>query len=153
MPYLQPEVILGRFAQFTRSNIRSGIKEDEEFLKSQAGSMSSTLRFLAREIEHREDSVAKQREVLLDALEDVRSATEAERVQRAADDARTQVENANAMDVYDVEKEFLDACNEVLTVIDETLGEGDANPTRAPLYEFIEFRLDEQLRILGRDEE
>ena len=156
MPYLQPEVALDRIAGFTRNEIRSGIKDDREFLQSQAGSMSSTLRFLAREIEYREEAIAHQRAVLDDALTTVATdASEmgAEAVREAASDASSSLEGLETMDVYAVEQELLDAANDVLAVIDGSVDDEQACRLREPLYEFIECRLDEQLKMLGRDEE
>lgn len=154
MPYLKPEDGLERISEFTRSEVRGGIAEDREFLRDQVGSMSSTLRFLAREIEMREDVVAEQTETLLAALTEVdrelAAVDEAGAVESVVADARDLVKGLETLDVYEREQQLLDACNDVLDAVEAELQGDAARRVRRPLYDFIDARLRLQLEILGR---
>lgn len=156
MPYLKPEDALERISGFTREEIRTGIADDHEFLKDQAGSMSSTLRFLAREIEMREAVVEEQHDTLRSSFDAVeRTLTEIDpeegaAVKAAVPDARDRIDALDTLDVYALEQELLAACNEVLDAIDAELVGDDARRARRPLYDFIDTRLQLQLEILGR---
>jgi len=156
MPYLKPEDALERLSGFTRDEIRTGIADDREFLKDQAGSMSSTLRFLAQEIEMREAVVEEQHETLLsslDAVERMLGEVDTEggaTVQASVTDARARIESVDTFNVYALEQELLTACNEVLDAIEAELDGQAARCVRRPLYDYIDTRLRLQLEILGR---
>jgi hypothetical protein len=154
MPYLKPEDALARISGFTRDELRPGIAEDREFLRDQAGSMSSTLRFLAREIEMREDVVREQAETLeaslIMARKELADIDGADAVRAAVDDALAVVQSLETLDIYERERAILDACNDVLAVIQSELIGDDARRVRRPLYDFIDTRLQLQLEILGQ---
>lgn len=69
MPYLSPADVLRRFSRFALSKVRPSVPEDERFVRGQVGSMASTLRFLAGELEGRQRSVAEQERALREALD------------------------------------------------------------------------------------
>jgi hypothetical protein len=154
MPYLKPEDALARISGFTRDELRPGIAEDREFLRDQAGSMSSTLRFLAREIEMREDVVQEQAETLeaslIMARKELADIDGADAVRAAVDDALAVVQSLETLDTYECERAILNACNDVLAVIQSDLMGDDARRVRRPLYDFIDTRLQLQLEILGQ---
>lgn len=154
MPYVKPEEALTRISGFTREEIRPGIAEDREFLRDQAGSMSSTLRFLAREIELREDVVDEQAATLEGSLagasEELASIEGSEPVEDAVADGLDRLNALETMDVYRREQVSLDACNEVLAAIDDHLEGAAARRVRRPVYEFIDTRFQLQRKILGR---
>lgn len=159
MPYLKPENALERISGFTRKEIRGGIAADREFLKDQAGSMSSTLRFMAREIEMREDVVEEQFETFLTSLDTVERALaevnhdRAPAVEAAVADAHDRIDSLDTLDVYAREQALLVACNDVLDAIERDLDGDAARRIRRPIYDFIDTRLQLQLQILGRSGE
>jgi signal recognition particle GTPase len=154
MPYLDPELILDRFAVFTREEVRPAVADDE-FVHAQVGSMASTLQFLAGEVGGREAAVRTQRRALRESLDDlesvlVRADIEAMAVRTAIAAARSDADAAEGS-IRDVEEMLLTAANDVLATIDEELEAEQAVIARQPLYDFLHARVDQQLRLLGRE--
>lgn len=158
MPYLEPAVIVEEFADFTREQIRPAIEDDEQFIHAQAGSMSSTLRFLSNELREMETAVEEQASVLREALDDVdRLAGAADAgwsadVRAAVDEARTTLESAPSS-LREREQALLEAANHVLEQIDESVDGEEVRELRRPMYRFVDARLDAQLEILGRGDD
>jgi hypothetical protein len=152
MPYLRPETVLEEFSGFTLSTVRPAIAEDEEFVRGQTGSMASTLRFLAGELEAREAMVDEQERALREALDVV--------TERTADTPAAEAVEAVVADVDDApdgvrerEEALLEAADDVLAAVDVHL-EGDAaRRARRPVYDFLDTRTEGQLRMLGREPE
>lgn len=148
MPYLEPEQVLREFSRYTLEEIRPAMKEDEEFMRGQVGSMASTLRFLAGELDGVDDAVAAQRASLLDALADARDAVDDPEAQETLADARGRVADAEGRP-REVEQTLLAAADDALDAVD-ALSEERARAAREPLYGFLDDRLDAQLGLLGR---
>ena len=152
MPYLRPETVLEEFSGFTLSTVRPAIHEDEEFVRGQTGSMASTLRFLASELEAREAMVDEQERTLREALDAV--------TERTADTPAAEAVEAVVADIDDApdgvrerEEALLEAADDVLAAVDVHL-EGDAaRRARRPVYDFLDTRTEGQLRMLGREPE
>jgi hypothetical protein len=152
MPYLRPETVLEEFSGFTLSTVRPAIAEDEEFVRGQTGSMASTLRFLAGELEAREAMVDEQERALREALDAV--------TERTADTPAAEAVEAVVADIDDApdgvrerEEALLEAADDVLAAVDVHL-EGDAaRRARRPVYDFLDTRTEGQLRMLGREPE
>lgn len=159
MPYLSPELVLGRFATFARDDVRNALtEEDGEFMRAQVGSMSSTLEFLSMELDGMGDVVDAQHRALATALDEATTALEtidadAPKVQRAIQDATEQLADALHSDVYDHEEFLTRASEDILAAIDAELVGDEAKIVRAPLYAFLRTRVDEQLHMLGREAE
>ncbi|UHQ95212.1 hypothetical protein [Haloterrigena alkaliphila] len=158
MPYLDPELILDRFATFTREEIRPAVDDGvDEFVHAQVGSMASTLQFLAGEIDGRETAVRDQRRALdecLDELEAVleRNEIDSTAVRTAVDGARDDVAGADEP-TRTLEETLLPAADDVLTAIDRELDGERAALARRPMYDFLRTRVDRQLHLLGREGE
>lgn len=148
MPYLEPEQVLREFSRYTLEEIRPAMKEDEEFMRGQAGSMASTLRFLAGELEGVDDAVAGQQASLLDALEAAQDAVDDPEVTGTLADAHGRVADADGRP-REVERTVLAAAEDAFDAVDG-LDDEQARAARAPLYEFLDDRLDAQLGMLGR---
>lgn len=157
MPYLDPATVLERFSGTLLSEIRPTIPDDEELVRAQAGSMASTLRFLAAEIEREERALASQHEALLAALSDTDAAVEAvdtdgaDRVAEAVASARASVEDAEDEERAAREGALLSAADDVLAAIDAALDGDDARRCRTPVYRFLDRRLEAHHAILGRE--
>lgn len=157
MTYVSPSVVLERLSEFSSGTIVEAIgeestTEESTFVRAQVGSMSSTLGFLAREVEHRDESVRRQRRALLDALDDLE--------EFADDGAGTFV--ADRRDAVEAVEPTLGNLEDVRAVLRETLGElqhavddgtfGEDTPAaRTVLYDLFETRVESQLRVLGRE--
>jgi hypothetical protein len=148
MPYLEPEQVLREFSRYTIEEVRPALADDEEFMRGQVGSMASTLRFLAGELEGMDAAVDGQRESLLDALDRAESAVEDDAVLETLRDARSRVEAADD-DARDAERVLLAAAEDALSAVDD-LDEEAAREARRPLYDFLDTRLEAQLGLLGR---
>lgn len=148
MPYLEPEDVLREFSRYALEDIRPALKEDEQFMRGQVGSMASTLRFLAGELEGMDDAVASQRQSLVDALAETETRVSDQQVREAVVDARERVEAAGS-DPRETERVLLDAANDALAAVDD-LDDEDARRARAPIYDFLDTRLEAQLQLLGR---
>ncbi|MFB6170512.1 MAG: hypothetical protein ABEJ06_05125 [Haloarculaceae archaeon] len=157
MPYLDPADVLRQFSSFAREEVRPALADDERFVAAQVGSMASTLRYLAAELDGTEAAVETQREALDEALDAAIAAlrtSEAPDATAALDDvvdARDRAADAEG-DAREVEATLLAAADEALSAVDAVEGEAAAR-ARQPLYGFLDARLDEQLRMLGRDDE
>jgi hypothetical protein len=154
MPQLDPELVLDRFATIVREDVRPAITD--EFAHAQAGSMASTLQFLAGEVGGREASVRTQARVLSERLTELEATLErndidSTAVRAAIDDARAQLD-AGDRATHEFETTLLEAADDVLGTIDEELDAEHAAIARRPLYGFLRTRVDEQLRLLGREE-
>lgn len=159
MPYLEPAHVLKRFSSFARDEIRPALSDDERFVSAQVGSMASTLQYLASELEGHDDATESQRDALVDALDAAEAALEdadASEAAHALDSVGNWRSRIAETDVAargrDVEDELLLAADETLAAIDE-MTEETAKSARKPLYGFLDARLDEQLRLLGRSDE
>lgn len=148
MPYLEPELVLDGFAQFAIEEVRPALKEDEAFMRGQVGSMASTLRFLASELEGREDAVAAQRSALEESLAEARDAVADPSVREVLIDALDRVTGASGSP-REVESLLLEVAEEVFETV-ESLDGPAAREARAPLYRFLDERLEAQLGLLGR---
>jgi hypothetical protein len=152
MPYLRPETVLEEFSGFTLSTVRPAIAEDEEFVRGQTGSMASTLRFLADELEAREAMVDEQERALREALDVVTERTADTPAAEAVEAAVADVDAAPD-GVREREGVLLEAADDVLAAVDTHL-EGDAaRRARRPVYDFLDTRTEGQLRMLGREPE
>lgn len=148
MPYLAPEQVLREFSRYALAEIRPALADDEEFIRGQVGSLASTLRFLAAELEGFERAVETQRTSLLEALDEAAAAVSDETVEAAIADARDRVAGADGTP-REIEATVLAAADEVLAAIDE-LPDDAARPAREPLYTFLDARVTAQLELLGR---
>ncbi len=148
MPYLDPAVILREFSSFAATEIRPALADGEEFMHGQVGSMASTLRFLADELEGFDAAVATQREALLDALETTRATIDDPAVAETVTAVESRVRAADG-NARGVEQTVLEGADEALAAVD-ALDDAAAREARAPLYEFIDERLEAQLTLLGR---
>jgi hypothetical protein len=157
MPYLHPELVLGRFSSFTREEVRPAIVGDgDEFLEAQVGSMSSTLDFLSKELNGMRDAVEAQHEALLEALAGAERALDD--LDATAPDVRTVLEDGRdrladpPADVYDHEELLLAVSSDALAAVDDDLEGEAARAVRDPLYGFLQVRVTAQLEMLGRDD-
>lgn len=148
MPYLEPEDVLREFSRYALEDVRPALREDEQFMRGQVGSMASTLRFLAGELEGMDDAVDRQREALASALAEAERRVDDRSVAAAVADARDRVENAGH-DARETERVLLDAADDALAAIDD-LEPDDARRARSPVYDFLDVRLETQLQLLGR---
>lgn len=148
MPYLDPSHVLREFSRYAASQIRPAVADDEAFVRGQVGSMASTLRFLASELEGTDAAVATQRESLLQGLAAAQEPVEDPQVIDTLATASDLVSDADGSP-REVEDVLLEAADDALTAVDE-LDDETAREARSPLYEFLETRLDAQLRVLGR---
>ncbi|MDF9747820.1 hypothetical protein [Natrinema salsiterrestre] len=154
MPYLDPELILDRFATFTREEVRPAVTDDE-FVHAQVGSMASTLQFLAGEVGGREAAVRTQRRTLTDRLDELeavldRNEIDAPDVRAALEEGHSEIGAADGS-TEEVEEILLSAADDVLAAIDDELDGERAAIVRRPLYEFLRTRVDQQLGMLGRE--
>lgn len=153
MPYLEPAAVLRRFSAFALEEVRPAVPDDERFVRGQVGSMASTLRFLAGELDANEASVERQTDAFREALDgteevvDARGET-APGVRAALEDAR------NSLDADGTAREretaLLESCDDLLASVDGELDGETARAVRRPLYGFLDARLDAQLSMLGR---
>lgn len=151
MPYLSPADVLRRFSRFSLSTVRPAISDEERFVRGQVGSMASTLRFLAGELEGRERAVAEQERALREALDGVAEAVDADGpVAAAVVEARERLDESREADTHGREQTLLTVADDVLACIDETLDDEASREVRRPLYGFLDTRLEAQLRMLGR---
>jgi hypothetical protein len=150
MPYLRPETVLEEFSGFTLSTVRPAIREDEEFVRGQTGSMASTLRFLAGELEARAAMVDEQERALREALDAVADTTADAAVAEAVDAAVADLDDAPGR-VREREGAVLEAADDVLAAVDTHLEGKAAREARRPVYGFLDARTAGQLRMLGRE--
>lgn len=152
MVYLPPSDVLDRLSEFTADTLVGAIGNGSKFQRAQAGSMSSTLGFLARETEHREQSFLEQRVALLEALDELEGlgdddATSFVTAQRDLVDS----EEPTMGNADDVQATLLEAIGGLQSAMaDGTFGE-DTTRARAVLYELLEKRVQSQLQVVGRD--
>lgn len=158
MPYLDPSSVVQRFSDTLLSEIRPAIPDDDALVRAQAGSMASTLRFLATQLEREEAAVEVQQDVLLTALsetEDTLAAIDpdegADKVQEAIVAARADVDAASDAPHAETEMVLLEAAESVLAAIDASLDGEDARRCRTPMYRFLDVRLAEHHAVLGRE--
>lgn len=149
MPHLRPEEVLERFSGFTLSTLRPAVPEEEAFVRGQAGSMASTLRFLAGELEARERVVAEQRDRLEEALAGTAARVEDENEDVAATIRRLR-DRVDGIDgtVRERETAVLEVTDEALAAVD-SLDDPAARRARRPLYGVLDARIAGQLRMLG----
>jgi len=152
MPYLRPETVLEEFSGFTLSTVRPAIREDEEFVRGQTGSMASTLRFLASELEAREAMVDEQERALREALDAVAETTADGSVGETVEEVVAALDDAPD-GLVEREELLLGAADDVLAALDTHLDGERAREARQPMYDFLDTRTEGQLRMLGRDQE
>jgi len=150
MPYLRPETVLEEFSGFTLSTVRPALREDEEFVRGQTGSMASTLRFLAGELEARAAMVDEQEHTLRAALDAVADAAADTPVADAVDGAVADLDDAPDT-AREREGTLLEVADDVLAAVDTHLDEARAREARRPMYDFLDTRTGGQLRMLGRE--
>lgn len=148
MPYLEPECVLEEFAEFAIDDVRPALDEDEAFVHGQVGSMASTLRFLASELAGREDAVATQKSALEEALTEASQTVADPGVREVLADALDSVTQTSGRPSA-VEPLLLEVADEAFEAVD-TLEEPAAREARAPLYRFLDERLEAQFAVLGR---
>lgn len=151
MPYLEPDQVLREFSRYALSEVRPALKEDEQFMQGQVGSMASTLRFLADELEAFDEALVAQRATLEAALADARAVVDDTDAGAALADAHERVETADG-DPREVERTLLAAADDALDALDD-LPEETAREAREPLYEFLDERVEAQLGLLGRPDD
>lgn len=139
---------MAEFARFAVDDVRPALPDDEAFMRGQVGSMASTLRFLATELAEVDDAVAAQRASLLSALADAEEAVDDPTVRETLVCARRRVSGGSGRP-REVERLVLSAADEALEAV-ETLDEPAARRARAPLYRFLDDRVDAQLGLLGK---
>jgi hypothetical protein len=153
MPYVPPSTVLGRLSEFTADTVVDAIGEESTFVRAQVGSMSSTLGFLAREVEHRDESILERRRALLDALDELEGVGGA-----AADafvaDQRERVEAVEPVigNADDVETAVRETLGELQRAVDDGTFGAETPEARARLYDLFEHRVESQLHVLGRTE-
>lgn len=156
MPYLRPKLVLNRFSTFARDDIRPAIVGDgDEFLEAQVGSMSSTMSFLSKELDGMGDAVETQHDSLVDAIDDadralVDAAGDTGAVSSTIADARDHLSESSWGDPYAHEEVLLEHSSAILEAVDEHLDDPSAKSVRAPLYRFLQTRVETQLEMLGR---
>ena len=152
MPYLAPEHVLRQFATYLQEDVRDAIDDDHKFVKAQVGSMSSSLSFLAMELDSLGEDLSTQQQALLDALDDAESELgtieDPASVAETITTSRERVQNTELADSYAFERELTEAVTAVFESLDE-LPEDDARRVRKPLYSFLETRVTTQLEALG----
>jgi hypothetical protein len=146
MHHLEPSHVLKEFSTFAITEIRPALPADEPFLHGQVGSMASTLRFLARELEGLEAAVADQRSSLIEALETAAARIDDEETTDGLHDLRHTVASADGPPRA-LEETLLKVADEALALVDG-LGDPAAREARAPLYEFLDERVAIQLAVL-----
>lgn len=148
MPYLEPERVLREFSRYALAEIRPALADDEQFIRGQVGSMASTLRFLAGELEGIDAGVDSQRDALEAALADATEIVNDAEVEVTLTRTHEEVATADGSP-REMERTLLDAADEALTAIDGLPPE-EAREARRPLYTFLDARLAAQHRLLGR---
>ena len=148
MPYLKPEKTARRFSKFVLKEVRPRV--EDEFVRAQLGSMASTLRFMSGEIQGMDEAVEAQQQTLVAALDGVEAAVDEsdEKVLESVEEARERVDAAEG--TRETEEVLLAACENVLQTVDDELEEDDARRARRPLYDFLDVRVEAQLRMCGR---
>jgi hypothetical protein len=149
MPYLEPDQVLERFSGFALEEIRPAV--DDEFLAGQIGSLASTLRFLSMELAGRADAIERQHGALTDALRAVDETVENEAVGLTVETALDQLADVSNAEPGEIEPTLLAASNDVFDAIEENLSGDAARRARAPLYGFLETRVQTQLELMGRE--
>lgn len=152
MPYLPPSVVLGRLSQFTADTLVGAIAEGSKFERAQAGSMSSTLGFLSKEVAERDGSIREQREALLDALDELEGLGD-EAAAAFVRDQREAVESVGlAMGNTDaVQSALLEGIDELRTAVNDSTFDEDTPEARGILYDLFRTRVESQLQMLGRE--
>lgn len=153
MTYIAPSVVLGRLSEFTSDTVVEAIGEESSFVRAQVGSMSSTLGFLSREVEHREEAVLEQRRRLLEAFENLEHLGDEDASSFVAE-KREAIESIDPIigKTDDIRTKSRDTLGELRQAIEEgTFGE-DTPEARTILYDLFETRIENQLHMLGREE-
>lgn len=153
MPYLKPEETMRQFSKFVLDEVRPCV--EDEFVRAQLGSMASTLRFVSGEMQGMDDAVEAQHRTLVASLDSVEDALDGieggtDEVLEAVEDARERVDSNADAGTRKTEMALLEACEDVLATIDEELEGEDGRRARRPLYDFLDIRVESQLRMCGR---
>jgi len=148
MSYLKPEKTARRFSKFVLEEVRPRV--EDEFVRAQLGSMASTLRFMSGEIQGMDEAVEAQRGTFAAALDGVEAAVgeNEEKVLESVEDARESVDED--VGTRELEESLLVACENILQAIDDELEGDEARRARGPLYDFLDVRIESQLRMCGR---
>lgn len=152
MPHTDPELLLERFSGFLYSDVRSAIGEDQ-LLHAQLGSLSSTLGFLAKELEHYGSDIETQRaafERALDQMDDLVDNEQA--VASAITDARSRINDVPEYELREEERTILAEVSRLLETIEDECPADRGGELRAPLYAFMKERTDTRLETLGRED-
>jgi len=151
MPYVPPSVVLRRLSEFTADTVVGAIGEESTFVRAQVGSMSSTLGFLAHEVERRDEAVLEQRRATLEALKTLES-LEGDAVEAFVVDQRKAIESTDpALGNTEAVRSSLREVLEAIRAAVEDDRFDDTAAARAVLYDLFETRVDSQLRMLGRE--
>jgi len=152
MTYLPPSVVLERLSEFTADTLIGAIGEGSKFERAQAGSMSSTLDYLSKEVAGRDSSIHEQREALLDALDELEPLGD-EKATAFMTDQREALESVDSTtgNSEAVQSALLVGMTDLREAIDDgTFGE-DTPEARRVLYDLFRTRVESQLQVLGRD--
>jgi hypothetical protein len=150
MPHTDPELLLERFSGFLYRDVRSTIEEDQ-LLHAQLGSLSSTLRLLAKELEHYGSDIETQRVAFERALERVDDRVDTDQtIASAIDDARNRLDAVPEYELREKERTILAEASRLLETIEDECCADRAGELRAPLYAFVKERTATQLETLGR---
>ncbi|SEH17244.1 hypothetical protein SAMN04487967_3081 [Natronorubrum sediminis] len=149
MPHLQPAHVLEEFASFLQNDVRAEI--DDEFVDGQVGSMSSTMRYLSRQLRQKHEITVRQRDSLLEGLAAIEQDCDDPAVVESVAAAQERIERTPAEESTELETVLVSTCNDVLETIDAELEGDDAGSAREPLYDFLRVRVEGQLEMLGRD--
>lgn len=87
MPYLRPDDVLSRFADFARDDVREALPAEEAFVRAQVGSAASTLEFVAGELAGASPALDDQEAEFLGVLDDVEAELDVDTTARRPEDA------------------------------------------------------------------
>jgi hypothetical protein len=152
MTYVPPSVVLERLSEFTAETVVDAIGQESAFVRAQVGSMSSTLGFLAREVERRDEAVLEQRRATLEALRTLEG-LDADAVEAFVADQRETIESTDPAlgNTEPVRRSLREVLEAIRAAVEDGRFGDDTPEARAVLYDLFETRVDSQLRVLGRE--
>jgi len=105
---------------------------------------------MSGEIQGMDEAVEAQRGTFAAALDGVEAAVgeNEEKVLESVEDARESVDED--VGTRELEESLLVACENILQAIDDELEGDEARRARGPLYDFLDVRIESQLRMCGR---
>lgn len=152
MPYLPPAVVLERLSQFTADTLVGAIGEGSKFERAQVGSMSSTLGFLSKEVDGRDESIGEQLEATLIALDDLSTLGDGAATAFVADRREALESVKPTMGNTDaVQSVLLETMSDLREAVDDGTFEDDTPEARRICYDLFETRVESQLAMLGRE--